>query len=274
MINIDRNPLSPLMGDVAIIDPSFSSVSEIVAQVILEMGYMMDPDAAQNLLDGVLFATQNFTSPTTSAYAFESAGFLLQNGAKRKEQVARPQNNRDLSDVRADLERNFPREDHFLNQRPPRNRQQLQQPGQGRQGQGGGTPPRNPQPQGGFQGQRNQRGRNFPNQNRGGGQQQPQPRQNQPKFQQPTSGFDAFNDLIDDNPRLSTPVQDEIGLNMPDPILQTMPVEPKTDQTSDNFAAPTHQMTKASGEAETAINDEIPEDWFLPKVFKGSKRGN
>ena len=84
-IHLDKNPLNPLFGDISIIDPSFSSVSEIVTQLVMEANLGYDLDAFQNLLDGITFATHNFTSQNTSPYAFEAAGFLLQNGAKRKE---------------------------------------------------------------------------------------------------------------------------------------------------------------------------------------------
>ena len=86
-INIDKNPLNSLMGDVSLIDPSFSSVSEIVADLIMGLALPHDIDAYQNLMDGIIYATRNFTHPTTSAFAFEAAGFLLQNGAKRKQAV-------------------------------------------------------------------------------------------------------------------------------------------------------------------------------------------
>lgn len=84
-IHIDRNPLNAMQGDVLIIDPSFSSLSEIVTKLIIELNLGFDVDSFQNLLDGITHATRNFTSQTASPDAFEAAGFLLQNGAKRKE---------------------------------------------------------------------------------------------------------------------------------------------------------------------------------------------
>ena len=91
-IHIDRNPLNALEGDVLIIDPSFSSLSEIVTKLIIELNLGYDVDSFQNLLDGITWATRNFTSQTTSPHAFEAAGFLLQNGAKRKERRPFDQN--------------------------------------------------------------------------------------------------------------------------------------------------------------------------------------
>lgn len=83
-IHIDTNPMSSLEGDVVLIDPSFSSLSEIVTEMALDLGLRLDIDASQNLLDGISYATRNFSLPATSAYAFEAAGYLMQNGARRK----------------------------------------------------------------------------------------------------------------------------------------------------------------------------------------------
>jgi nanoRNase/pAp phosphatase (c-di-AMP/oligoRNAs hydrolase) len=184
-IHIDKNPINPLIGDASIIDPSFSSLSEVVASLIMELSLGFDQDAYQNLMDGITYATRNFTLQTTSPYAFETAGFLLQNGAKRKEKAER-QNQRTDS-------RNFPNEDYFLNQKP--------------------RPARN---------------------------QSTQPRQAKPQPINPVPQVEESADLVD---------EDLSQNNMPN-------------------------INKASGETENAMPDEIPDDWFLPKVFKGSKRGN
>lgn len=84
LIRISRHP-KDTSGTIVYQDPAFSSVCEIVARVIQEQGLPLDADAAQNLLDGIVFSTFNFTNPKTSAQAFESAGYLLKKGAKRKE---------------------------------------------------------------------------------------------------------------------------------------------------------------------------------------------
>ncbi len=84
LIRISRHP-KDTSGTIVYQDPAFSSVCEIVARVIQEQGLPVDADAAQNLLDGIVFSTYNFTNPKTSAQAFEAAGYLLKKGAKRKE---------------------------------------------------------------------------------------------------------------------------------------------------------------------------------------------
>lgn len=91
VINIDNNPSNQLYGDIVLSDPSFSSISEIIAKVFEYMNIPVDIDSAQNLMDGLINATNNFTASNTSAYAFETAGFLLKNGARRKAQMQQVQ---------------------------------------------------------------------------------------------------------------------------------------------------------------------------------------
>lgn len=81
IINIDNSEES--FGDISITGNSFSSVSEIVAKIIKELNLPLNIDIAQNLLDGILYSTRNFTKSNTSSYAFELAGVLMQSGAVR-----------------------------------------------------------------------------------------------------------------------------------------------------------------------------------------------
>lgn len=200
-IHLDRNPLNALMGDVSIIDPSFSSLSEIVTQLIIELNLGYDVDAFQNLTDGITYSTRNFTSQTTSPYAFEAVGFLLQNGAKRKE---RNQNMRPFDSAqgkRDDRNRNFPREDQFLRGSQPQQRTQGANPMQNN----------NPQPQ-------------------------------QPRIQ------------ILQQPKIQSQFPSQHG-----------PKEMTTEA---------RDLPEETPYTEGSRSSEVPDDWFLPKVFKGSKKGN
>lgn len=78
-------------GDVVIADASFSSVSEIVSVILKEVNLPLDVDIAQNLMDGIVSVTNNFTSGNASFWAFEAAGFLLKNGARRRGRVQKMQ---------------------------------------------------------------------------------------------------------------------------------------------------------------------------------------
>jgi hypothetical protein len=83
IINIDNNPNNQGYGDVVVINPQASSLSEHVADIALILGFAIDQDAAQNLLSGVMSATQNFQSPRTSSLAFEIASLMMKQGALR-----------------------------------------------------------------------------------------------------------------------------------------------------------------------------------------------
>ncbi len=243
-IHIDRSPMNNLIGDVNLIDPAFSSVSEIVTSLIMEAALDIDLDAFQNLMDGITFATRNFTHPTTSAFAFEAAGFLLQNGAKRKEKK---------EDIRStNAQDSFPKEDYFLNSRP-----------QGQSGQSG-------------QSQRGQNQSVPQNQNRN--QNQAGPVRNQNQSNNPKLKFNAPSQ--NQNPSPTVQNQPVAATNRPQMAPQMPPAssaQPTQNPSLDSFADDifnTPNINKASGETENAASDEIPDDWFLPKVFKGSRKGN
>lgn len=84
IINIDTAANNGMYGQVNIVDPIYSSLSEIVAKLAQDFQLQVEFDVAQNLLDGITSASHNFLSPKTSPLAFEMAGFLMQKGAARK----------------------------------------------------------------------------------------------------------------------------------------------------------------------------------------------
>lgn len=83
IINIDNNPNNQGYGEIVLINPQASSLSEEVANLILSLDLRLDVDASQNILSGIQSATNNFSNPKTSALAFEMAGICMRNGARR-----------------------------------------------------------------------------------------------------------------------------------------------------------------------------------------------
>lgn len=83
VVNIDNKADNQGFGDLVIVSTGSSSVSELVASLIMYLGFPIDQDIAQNLFAGISFATNDFQSPNTSSLAFEMAGILMRNGAKR-----------------------------------------------------------------------------------------------------------------------------------------------------------------------------------------------
>jgi hypothetical protein len=83
VVNLDNKSENQGFGDIVIVSTKFSSVSEIIANVIFSAGLKMDLDISQNLMLGIATATNNFQDPETSSMAFEMAGVLMRNGALR-----------------------------------------------------------------------------------------------------------------------------------------------------------------------------------------------
>jgi hypothetical protein len=83
VVNVDNKPENQGFGDIVMASTKFSSVSELITNVIFTVGLKMDLDIAQNLMLGIATATNNFQDPKTSSMAFEMAGVLMRNGALR-----------------------------------------------------------------------------------------------------------------------------------------------------------------------------------------------
>ncbi|MEK7559567.1 MAG: hypothetical protein AAB521_04645 [Patescibacteria group bacterium] len=83
VVNIDNKSDNQGYGDISIVTPNSSSISEKVADIMLSMNLNIDIDMAQNLLTGIENATENFQSSKTTPLAFEITGELIRKGAVR-----------------------------------------------------------------------------------------------------------------------------------------------------------------------------------------------
>ena len=81
IINIARNLTNTFFGQVNHVYRGISSTSEIVLNILRSLNAELDRDMATNLYQGLSFATRNFSSPQVTADTFETAAFLLKNGA-------------------------------------------------------------------------------------------------------------------------------------------------------------------------------------------------
>lgn len=89
VINLDNKIDNQNYGDIIIVSPRFSSLSEHIADFLTlpDSGMQVDKDIAQNLLHGIIFATNDFQDPKTSHLAFEMAGILMRKGAVRSKRI-------------------------------------------------------------------------------------------------------------------------------------------------------------------------------------------
>ncbi len=83
IINIDNKAENQGFGDIIMVYPMLSSISEQVANLILSLNLKLDIDIAQNLMYGISQATNSFQDVKTSALAFEMVSILMKNGAIR-----------------------------------------------------------------------------------------------------------------------------------------------------------------------------------------------
>lgn len=83
IINIDNKDENENYGDIVLVSPKLSSISEGVADLAVALGLQIDEDSAQNLLSGITGATENFQNPRTSSLAFEMVALLMKKGAAR-----------------------------------------------------------------------------------------------------------------------------------------------------------------------------------------------
>lgn len=85
VVNIDINPSNGRFGKINAVEQNFSSVSELVTNLLNTWNLRFDADTATNLLAGITFATNNFMSPTSGVSAFETAAILMRSGARRQD---------------------------------------------------------------------------------------------------------------------------------------------------------------------------------------------
>lgn len=83
VVNIDNKPDNQGYGDISIVSPTSSSISEKIAELMFSMGFNIDIDIAQNLLRGIENATSDFQNSKTTPLAFEITGELIRKGAIR-----------------------------------------------------------------------------------------------------------------------------------------------------------------------------------------------
>lgn len=84
LINIDSNNQNSNFGKVNIVNNDVSSTSELVIYLLSKLGLNLDQDIATNLLTGLFYSTNNFTSEKTTESTFEAAAICLKRGAKKQ----------------------------------------------------------------------------------------------------------------------------------------------------------------------------------------------
>lgn len=88
LVNIDTKQQNLQFGATNIVDPSASSVSEIVYQTLQSLVLPIDPDTSTNILSGIFTATSNLQGGNVGADTFEVVAAALRTGGKKPLAVA------------------------------------------------------------------------------------------------------------------------------------------------------------------------------------------
>lgn len=242
IVNIDNYQGNSRFGDVVLVDEAFSSLSEIVGKIIKDLNMPFDQDIAQNILDGVLFATRNFTKNNTSPIAFESASSAMYQGAQRRNeeksfnrqnQGQRGQNQDNRNQNRQRVSSSAPRVSTSVSPRVNEN----------------DFPAMHMQQRGISQNQNDNRRFSNPSQANLASRQNPQMQEQ---------------DLNDVRNRISNEsIQQPRGVYEDQNMDQNM-----RDDTPQDSQMPQNQSYDSQN------NEDVPDDWLMPKVFKSSKNNN
>ncbi len=85
VVNIDNNPSNEYFGKINLVDVAVSSTSEIVYNIISELGEkLFDENIATNLLAGIISKTDSFQNKNTTPKAFLTAASLIAKGANKE----------------------------------------------------------------------------------------------------------------------------------------------------------------------------------------------
>lgn len=89
IVNIDTQVANTNFGQTNVIDSNASSLSEVMSNLIVDIGYNLDADSASNLLAGIFEATSNLTNPRANADTYMVVANCLRVGG-RKPAVTQP----------------------------------------------------------------------------------------------------------------------------------------------------------------------------------------
>jgi hypothetical protein len=90
LINIDTSPNNSQFGQINLTDPTASSCSEITIALLQGLKIKISQDIANNLLLGLIQATNNFQAPNVTGDTFEAAAICMDYGARTQKPPPTP----------------------------------------------------------------------------------------------------------------------------------------------------------------------------------------
>lgn len=92
IVNIDTQPTNSSFGQTNVVDTNISSVSEIMVNLIPDLGYSLDADSASNLLAGIFDSTNNLLNSKVTADVYMAVANCLRVGGKKPTAGLKPSN--------------------------------------------------------------------------------------------------------------------------------------------------------------------------------------
>lgn len=83
VVNIDTQPANTSFGQTNIVDTASSSLSEVISEVITDLGFHLDSDSASNLIAGIFSATNNLTDNKANAETYMAVANCLRVGGRK-----------------------------------------------------------------------------------------------------------------------------------------------------------------------------------------------
>lgn len=83
IVNVDNQSTNTSFGQTNVLDTVASSLSEIMTNLITDLGYMLDADSASNLLAGIFDVTGNLTNTKATPDTFMAVAQCLRAGGKK-----------------------------------------------------------------------------------------------------------------------------------------------------------------------------------------------
>lgn len=83
VVNIDNQSVNSSFGQTNVLDTNTSSVSEIMSNVIVDLGFALNADCASNLIAGIFDATSNLTNEKTNAETYVAVANCLRVGGRK-----------------------------------------------------------------------------------------------------------------------------------------------------------------------------------------------
>lgn len=83
IVNIDTQSSNTSFGQTNVLDPQAASLSEVMSNILTDLGFVLNADVASNLIAGIFDATNNLTNEKASAETYMAVANCLRVGGRK-----------------------------------------------------------------------------------------------------------------------------------------------------------------------------------------------